>query len=669
MDRYYITTPIYYVNAEPHIGHAYTTIVADVMNRFHKLMGLKTFFLTGTDEHGDKIVQAARAAGIEPKAYVDRISGLFRQIWPKLNIENDKFIRTTDPEHIKVVQYVLQKVFDAGEIYFSSYKGLYCVGCERFYAERELVDGKCPDHDKPPVEREEANYFFRMGKYQDWLIEYIESNPGFIRPERYRNEVLAFLREPLEDLCISRPVERLDWGIPLPFDKNYVTYVWFDALINYISAVGYPDGELYKEFWPVAQHLIAKDILKPHGIYWPTILKAAGVPVYRHLNVHGYWKIDEGKMSKSHGTVVRPLDLVPVYGLDAFRYFLLREMVFGLDANFSEDALLQRINADLANDLGNLFSRSLAMTARYFDEKVPPFGTEPDVMDRELRDKAQDAIRQFSEEMPALGFHKALIAIWECISAANKYIDSAAPWSLAKDEALRPRLQTVIRTLLEVNKVVAVLVSPFMPATAEKMLERLGIEIKTAELRLADDARWGTLEEGAQVSKGEALFPRVETAGKKGQKPPKAPGKAAGGPKQQPGEMKKPEAAAGSVAQASQPAGVPGAVDAAGTIDIDFFRQVDLRVGLIKQAEKVPQSEKLVKLIVDIGEERQVVAGIAKTHSPEDLVGKQVVLVANLKPAKLMGIESHGMILAVRDGQDLKLVVPEKDVVPGGKIS
>jgi methionyl-tRNA synthetase len=478
----------------------------------------------------------------------------------------------------------------------------------------------------------------------------VEANPDWIRPERYRNEVLAFLREPLEDLCISRPVERLSWGIPLPFDSNYVTYVWFDALINYISAIGYPDGELYAEFWPAAQHVIAKDILKPHGIYWPTMLKAANIPTFRHLNVHGYWKTDEGKMSKSHGTVVRPLDLAPVYGLDAFRYFVLREMVFGLDANFSEDALLHRLNSDLANDLGNLFSRTLAMTARYFDEKVPPFGSQPDEMDRELRDRTKKAIAQLSEEIFNLGFHKALIAIWECIGAANKYIDHVAPWNLAKDPDLLPRLQTAMRTLLEVNKIVAVLISPFMPSTSEKMLERLGIAKKAPDLKLVDDALWGTLKEGAKVSKGESLFPRVvKTTDKvethEGVKP-----------KQE--TQKKPETRA--------PA---GAMDVGSTIDIDFFRQVDLRVGLIKQAQKIPQSEKLIKLIVDIGEERQIVAGIAKTHSPEQLVGKQVVLVANLKPVKLMGIESHGMVLAVRDGLDLKLVVPEGNVSPGGKIS
>lgn len=655
-EHFYITTPIYYVNAEPHIGHAYTTIVADVMNRFHVLMGRRTYFLTGTDEHGDKIVQAAQEAGTDPKTYADRISALFRETWPKLNISNDYFIRTTDPEHVRVVQFLLQKVYDSGDIYFSTYKGLYCIGCERFYTERELVDGKCPDHDKEPIEREEANYFFRMGKYQSWLIDHIESHPDFIRPERYRNEVLAFLREPLEDLCISRPKERLSWGIPLPFDNRYVTYVWFDALINYVSALGYPDGPLFKEFWPVAQHIIAKDILKPHGIYWPTMIRAAGFPVYRHLNVHGYWKIEEGKMSKSRGTVIRPLDLVPIYGLDAFRYFLLREMVFGLDANFNEEALVQRLNSDLANDLGNLFSRSLAMTAKYFEGRIPPFGAEPDELDRELIAKTEETLRHYVEEIPELGFHKALSAVWECINAANKYIDYVAPWALAKDPAKTERLQTVIRNLLEVNRTVAVLIAPFMPETAEKMLGRLARPKKALDIRFDKDVRWGILKEGAPVIKGEALFPRVDLS--KPKKPKAPPPSPTSKDLSRPKEL---EPAPPS------PAVAEGKEDH--LISFETFQKIDLRAGIVKHAERVPKSKKLLRLVVDIGEERQVVAGIAETHSPEDVVGKQVILVANLQPAKLMGIESHGMVLAVRDGENLRLLTTEKPVAPGCKVS
>jgi methionyl-tRNA synthetase len=692
-ERFYISTPIYYVNAEPHIGHAYTTIVADVMNRFHRLMGSETFFLTGTDEHGDKIVQAAQAAGVEPKAYADRISQLFRDTWPRLNISHDHFIRTTDPAHVRVVQSILQKVYDSGDIYFDSYKGLYCVGCERFYTERELVDGKCPDHDREPVEREEANYFFRMGQYQQWLIDHIESHPDFIRPERYRNEVLAFLREPLEDLCISRPKERLNWGISLPFDDRYVTYVWFDALINYVTALGYPDGPLFRDYWPVAEHLIAKDILKPHGIYWPTMIRAAGFEPYQHLNVHGYWKTSEGKMSKSRGTVVRPLDLVPVYGLDAFRYFLLREMVFGLDANFNEDALVTRLNADLANDLGNLFSRTLAMTAKYFDGKVPPFGLDDYGPDWDLRDQVEQTLAQYLEEMPRWNFHKALVAVWDLINKANKYIDDIAPWNLAKDPGLQDRLASAMRHLLEVNRIAAVLIAPVMPQTAEKILERLGVACPALELRLERDTRWGTLPEGIPVSKGEALFPRVELkpapptqpgdAGTKAKtkaarpevtaKEPTAPGQAADGETRRRGDTataagKEDARAGGGVVQSRQVDPQPAPV-ASGLVSIDDFKEVDLRVGIIRHAEPVPNSQKLLRLIVDIGEERQIVAGIAQTHAPQDLVGKQVIVVANLKPTKLMGVESRGMVLAVRDGDNLALLTTERPVTPGGRVS
>jgi len=636
VNRFYITTPIYYVNAEPHIGHAYTTIVADVMNRFHRLLGYKTFFLTGTDEHGDKIVQAARDAGVDPKSYADRISQIFRDTWPTLNIKNDSFIRTTDPEHVKVVQYILQKVFDSGDIYFSNYKGLYCIGCERFYTERELVHGKCPDHDTLPVEREEANYFFRMGKYQSWLIEHVEAHPDFIRPDRYRNEVLSFLRDPLEDLCVSRPKERLSWGIPLPFDDNYVTYVWFDALINYVSALGYPNGALYGEFWPSAQHIIAKDILKPHGIYWPTMIKAADLPLFQHLNVHGYWKIDEGKMSKSKGTVVRPLDLVSKYGVDAFRYFLLREMVFGLDANFGEEALVQRLNADLANDLGNLFSRTLAMTDRYFSGQVPPFNSATHDLDDELRKQLEKSVNEVVREVPRFGFHKALMAIWECLNAANRYVDYVGPWNLFKDPSQHGRLQTVIRTLLELNKVVAVLIAPFMPETAEKVLERLGCPKQALDLRLTEDGRWGTLKEGVTVSKGEALFPRIDLKEQTAKEHPRAAHSAQ-----------------------EQPALIP----------FDRFKEMDLRVGLVRKAQRIPKSKKLLLLTVDIGEERQVVAGIGQTHAPEDILGKRVIIVANLQPAKLMGYESYGMILTAQDGETMQLLTTEETVAPGAKVS
>jgi methionyl-tRNA synthetase len=509
---YYLTTPIYYVNAEPHLGHAYTTVVADACARFQRLMGVETRFQTGTDEHGEKVLEAAAAQGLPVKEFVDRVSGRFRQSWDELGISYDNFIRTTQPEHVKVVQEVLAQVHDAGDIYFGEYGGLYCYGCEAFYLERDLIDGLCPDHRTKPTFIKEENYFFRMSKYQGWLLDYLGDNPDWIRPERYRNEVLAFLKEPLEDLCISRPRSRLDWGIPLPFDGRYVTYVWFDALLNYLSGLDYPEGELYKKFWP-AQHFIAKDILKPHGIYWPTMLASLGLTPFAHLNVHGYWQLGAGKMSKSLGNVVEPRTLAARYGVDQLRYFFLREMVYGLDAHFSEEALVARINADLANDLGNLFARVLGMAFKYRGGVVPPPGV-PEDMDQEVIAGAQEAAAGFLNHIPALEFPRALATLWEFMGALNRYIVTAAPWELAKQPDRAARLDTVLYHLLEALRWVAALLRPVMPGSALKMSEQLGLGLSLWDKPLPQTLTWGRLIPGGQLTKGPSLFPRLETESK-----------------------------------------------------------------------------------------------------------------------------------------------------------
>ena len=631
------------MNAEPHIGHAYTTIVADVLNRFHIISPMETFFLTGTDEHGDKIVAAAEECGQSPKEYVDRISGMFRSLWPKLNISYDQFIRTTDQYHQETVRLILSRVKEKGDIYFSEYEGLYCLGCERFYTDRELVDGKCPDHQTEPEVIKEANYFFRMSNYQDWLIEHINQHPDFIRPERYRNEVLSFLSEPLEDLCISRPKSRLTWGITLPFDDDFVTYVWFDALINYVSALGYPEGDRFRKFWPRAQHVIAKDILKPHGIYWPCMLKSAGIEPYQHLNVHGYWNLSQGKMSKSLGNVVSPLELVDVYGLDAFRYFLLRDMAFGLDSAFSEEALVARLNADLANDLGNLVSRSLTMAQKYFKGDLPEPGPSQEA-DEELKRSALELIVIYEGLMKDLALHKALMAIWEVIGKVNRYIDFMAPWVLAKSD--RERLATVICHIFETLRIIAALLWPFMPGSAEKIQEQLGLSKKGKDFTLEEIKRWGSERPVRTITKAPALFPRIEKEKKEKQSKPSAPKK-----------KKAPE----KEGDTEQTGGLP-------LISFEDFQKIDLRIGTIKEAEAIPGSKKLIKLKVDIGEERTVVAGLKGHYAEEDLIGTEILLVANLAPVKLMGVESHGMLLAASDKAGLHLLVPDASTVPGSRV-
>jgi methionyl-tRNA synthetase len=649
--KFYITTPIYYVNDVPHIGHAYTTIAADTLARYHRLLGDAVFFLTGTDEHGQKVEKAAQGRGLTPKAHADMMVQNFRQLWKKLEISNDAFIRTTDWEHVAVVQELLQKLYDKGEIERRTYEGWYCTPDERFWTGKEIVEGKCPDCGRPVERISEDNYFFLMSKYQDRLVRHIEENPDYIQPESRRNEVLGFLRtQKLGDLCISRPKVRLSWGIELPFDHDFVTYVWFDALVNYYSAARYLSPEVPETahptsregfWWPAEHHLVGKDILTTHSVYWSTMLMALGLPLPGNIFAHGWWTQDGKKMSKSLGNVIDPNVVVDAYGADAFRYFVLREVPFGLDGDFSTETFVTRFNTELANDLGNLLSRVLTMIGKYFDGKIPPAGPEQSV-DRELRETALSVPAKLDDDLSTLSFTKYLHDVWSLVTRANRYVEENAPWTLAKNKDI-DRLGMVLYNLSESLRLIGLYLYPVMPSASQKIGSAIGMNKQLDACRMDEEQQWGKLSAGTAVKTGAQLFPRIDLK------------------KNTEKKMEKTE-------EAQKPATKPVAAGPE-LIGIEDFMKADLRVGKIVSAERVVKSEKLVKLQVDIGTEtRQVVAGIGKSYTPEELTGKTIVIVANLKPAKLMGIESHGMLLAGSSNDALAVVTFDRDLKPGSRV-